>query len=62
MDPEKEVPQVSLNPQSVGEALALYHAIQSGKLSKAEAKKAIANCMKSSVPFVINLFAGFTLD
>ena len=62
MDPEKDIPKANLNPRTVGEALALYHAIQSGKMSKAEAERAIANCMKSSLPFVINLFAGFTLD
>ncbi|QXD22353.1 PQQ-dependent sugar dehydrogenase [Opitutia bacterium ISCC 51] len=62
MDPEKEIPKPSKNPQSVGEALALYNAIQSGELNKADAEQAIANCMKSSLPFVINLFAGFTLD
>ena len=62
MDPDKEVPKPSTNPNTVGEALALYHAIQSGELDRDEAEKAIANAMRSSHPFVINLFAGFTLD
>ena len=59
MDPDKSVPNISTNPKNVQEALALYHAIQSGELSEAEAKNAVAECMQSEDPFVINLFALF---
>jgi mono/diheme cytochrome c family protein len=62
MDPEKSVPKVSTQPQNVKEALALYHAIQSGDLSEEDAKQAVANCMKSTDPFVINLFALFEFN
>ena len=62
LDPEKNIPESTLNPKNVGEALALYHKIQSGDLSGKDAKQAIANCMTSSDPFVINLFAGFEMN
>lgn len=62
MDPEKPVANVSTDPKNVQEALALYHAIQSGELSEVEAKKAVAECMQSKDPFVINLFALFKFN
>lgn len=60
--PETPIAKASLSPTSVEEALALYHQIQSGELSGDESKQAIANCLDSSDPFVINLFLGFTLE
>jgi len=62
MDPKAKRPKASLSPKNVEEALALYHKIRSGDLSPAVAKKAVAACLKSTDPFVLNLFAGFELD
>ena len=62
MDPDRSVAKVSMKPKNVQEALALYHAIQSGELSEADAKQAIATCMLSSDPFVVNLFALFEFN
>ena len=56
------VPKSTLAPQNVEDALALYHRIQSGELSREEAEKAVAACLKSTDPFVINLFAGFEMN
>jgi glucose/arabinose dehydrogenase len=54
--------KASMSPKNVKEALALYHSIQSGNLSKEEAQKAIAFCVKSNDPYIMNLFAAFELD
>ena len=62
MDPQKQISKASTNPKNVQEALALYHAILSGELSEAEAKQAVADCMQSKDPFVINLFALFEFN
>jgi len=62
LDPERQIAQSSTEPRNVEEALALYHAIQSGKLTQIEAKAAVNSCLESSDPFVINLFAGFQFD
>ena len=62
LDPERQIAQSSTEPRNVEEALALYHAIQSGKLTQNEAKAAVNSCLESSDPFVINLFAGFQFD
>jgi hypothetical protein len=59
MSPETSVPEVSLAPKNVEEALALYHKIQSGELSLEEQRKAIAACKGHANPFVVNLFTGF---
>lgn len=60
LDPDVPVAKPTLTPNNIQEALALYNRIQSGGLSEKDATQAIANCMKSSDPFVINLFARFT--
>ena len=62
LKPDSNIVSASLKPGNVEEALALYHKIQSGELSDADSKQAIANCMKSPDPFVLNLFIGFTLN
>ena len=62
LKPQASIPETSLTPKNVEEALALYHKIQSGALSPQDRKRALAACMNHSDPFVINLFAGFTFD
>jgi glucose/arabinose dehydrogenase/mono/diheme cytochrome c family protein len=62
LNPNAPLAKPTSMPANVEEALALYHRIQSGALSKQESEKAIAACMRSTDPFVINLFAGLTLD
>ncbi len=62
MAPETPIPDPTLKPSNVEQALALMHRIRSGKLSKAKAQQAIDFCMKSTDPFIINLFAGFSLE
>jgi len=62
MAPETPVPDHTLKPKNVEEALALMHRIRTGELSKAKAQKAIDFCMQSTDPFIINLFAGFTVE
>ncbi len=57
--PEKLLPKPTLQPASVEDALSLMHRIRIGALSEDEAKEAVAHCMQSSDPFIINLFAGF---
>ena len=56
--PEAPVPEATLNPKNVEEALALYHKIQAGALSAADRKRAIEACLKHEDPFVVNLFVG----
>ncbi|MCZ6673263.1 MAG: PQQ-dependent sugar dehydrogenase [Verrucomicrobia bacterium] len=60
--PEAPITDASLSPSNVEEALALYHKIQSGALSTKEQEKAIAACLSSTDPFVLNLFIGFTIN
>ncbi len=62
MAPQKAIPDPTLKPANVEQALALMHRIRTGALPKAEAQEAISNCLKSSDPFIINLFAGFSLE
>ncbi len=62
LKPEIVATEASQKPENVEEALALYHRIQSGELNAQETEEAIAQCMQSSDPFVVNLFAGFTID
>ncbi len=61
MAPETAIPENTLKPANVEQALALMHRIRAGELSKAEAEQAIAFCMQSTDPFIINLFAGFSI-
>ena len=62
LNTEARVAEASLAPINVEEALALYHKILSGVLSAKDQKQAIANCMASTDPFVINLFSGFSAN
>jgi glucose/arabinose dehydrogenase/mono/diheme cytochrome c family protein len=62
LKPETPTPAASLSPKNVEEALILYHKIRSGALSTKEQSQAIADCMSSADPFVINLFLGLTID
>jgi mono/diheme cytochrome c family protein len=62
LNPNKSIVKSSQSPKNVEEALALYHQIQSGNLSEQEVKQAIAHCMQSTDPFVLNLFAGFEFN
>jgi glucose/arabinose dehydrogenase len=62
MDPKKPVTEPTRSPQSVQQALALYHQIQSGALNEKETKEAIAACMTSTNAFVISLFAGYSTN
>ncbi len=59
LNPERLIPEASLSPKNVEEALALYHKIQSGELSLDEQKRAIASCLTHADPFILNLFSGF---
>ena len=58
MMPEAPVPEATLKPKNVEEALALYHKIQTGELYPADEKRAIEACLKHEDPFVVNLFVG----
>ena len=58
MMPEAPVPETTLNPKNVEEALVLFHKIQVGELSAADEKLAIETCLKHEDPFVVNLFMG----
>jgi glucose/arabinose dehydrogenase/mono/diheme cytochrome c family protein len=58
MMPETPVPDVTLEPKNVEEALVLYHKIQAGELSDADRKRAIKACLGHEEPFVVNLFVG----
>ena len=60
--PEAQIPEVSLEPENVEEALALFHAIQSGEVKDGDRKQALINCMSHADPFVVNLFAGIASD
>ncbi|MCZ6672733.1 MAG: hypothetical protein O7C75_07320 [Verrucomicrobia bacterium] len=62
LNPEVMTAEVSLTPKNAEEALALYQKIQSGALLPEERKRALAFCMKHTDPFVLNLFAGFSLE
>jgi len=62
MDPLKKTAKATLTPTNVQEALALYHQINSGELSRKDRETAIEACLKSSDPFVVNLFTGISLD
>ncbi|MDE0768024.1 MAG: PQQ-dependent sugar dehydrogenase [Opitutaceae bacterium] len=62
LNPESQIPESTLAPQSVEEALALYHEIQSGALSPEDQKRAIAACLSHSDPFVVNLFSAFSKE
>jgi hypothetical protein len=62
LNPESQIPESTLAPQSVEEALALYHEIQSGALSPEDQKRAIAACLSHSDPFVVNLFFAFSKE
>lgn len=57
-----EIPESTLAPQSVEEALVLYHEIQSGALSPEDRKRAISACLIHSDPFVVNLFSAFSKE
>ena len=61
LNPKAPIAEASLTPRNVEEALALYHKIQSGALSQGEIKRALTACLNHPDPFVINLFAGFSL-
>ncbi|MBT5170598.1 MAG: hypothetical protein HOI15_11050 [Opitutales bacterium] len=60
LNPQVVVAEPTLDPQSVEEALGLYHEIQSGRLSPEDRKRAIDACLNHSDPFVANLFFGFS--
>ncbi len=58
MRPDIPVPEITLEPKNVEEALVLYHKIQSDSLSDGEKERAIAACLNHEDPFVANLFVG----
>lgn len=62
LDRETKIASAVPEAKTVEEGLALYHAILSGKLSSKEAEAAVKASLESSDPFVVNLFAGFSLE